>query len=64
VNEKVGGCCGGNPASNSAGALSGSRASPNPPDDGEPEEHGDEEHEMQLGRSLQGSGGFEGVQRR
>jgi len=64
VNEKVGGSCGVHPVSNADGVLRGSRASPNPPYGGESEEHGDEENEMQLGRSLQGSGGLEGVQGR
>jgi len=63
VNEQVGGCGGVHPASNADGAIRGSRASTNPPDGGEPEEHGDEEHEMQFRRGFQGSGGLEGVQR-
>jgi len=64
VNEQVGGCCGVNPASNSDGAIRSSRASPNPPDGGEPKEHDDEEYETQVRRGLQDSDGLESVLRR
>ena len=43
---------------NSDSVLSGSLASPKPPDGGEPEERGDEENATQSRGSLQGSGGF------
>ena len=43
---------------NSDSVLSGSLASPKPPERGEPEEHGDEENETQSRGSIQGSGGL------
>jgi hypothetical protein len=47
---------------NSDSVLSGSLASPKPPDGGEREEHGDEENETQSRRGIQGPGGLGGVQ--
>src|SRR5882762_5172851 len=45
---------------NSDNVISGSLASPTPPNGGEREEHGDEENETQSRGSLQGPGGLEG----
>jgi len=42
---------------NSDSVISGNLASSKPPDGGEPEEHGDEEHETELRGGIQGQGG-------
>ena len=44
--------------------ISGSLASPKPPEGGEPEEHGDEENETQSRGDFQGAGGLGRGQRR
>ena len=49
---------------NSDSVLSGSLASPKPPEGGEPKEHGDEENETQSRGDIQGPGGLGGGQRR
>ena len=41
--------------------ISGGLASPKPPDDGEPEEHGDEENEKESRGGIQGQGGRGGM---
>ena len=44
--------------------ISGRLASPTPPDGGEPEEHGDEEHDTESRGGIQGQGGRGGVEER
>ena len=49
---------------NSDSVLSGSLASPKPPEGGEPEEHGDEANETESWGIFQGAGGLGRDQRR